>query len=426
MKFTKNNQFVNFAGYTFDPTKSFPQISIKPNYFCTYLHYNNRSSRRGTNFVTDSNGKKIKTTCKICGCLLTSEEFSKHQNTCNSCLNLESNKHKGDLSDKARYRLLNAIDMLYLLAKKKTAYNEKKHQWFTFRVSMLTLVIPCVQLHDDLFIKKELLGRFLDQMRLKFSMYFYVWRAEKTKAGTIHIHICHDVYAHYSDINKIWNHLLQKHGYIDKYRDNQQNWHKDGFNPRPWLYDSWDYQQQLKAYKKGIETNWSNPSGTTDIHSLKKIVNSRLYMGKYLAKKKIEEEFYKPRSVEFIETQPDNAKEFVEEIFDNSKLKSKLQITGKIWYISQPLSKLKNCINDISEDVLTIIDKIITLYPTRVKYKKYSTVFKISIREIISEKFTPLIKIFEEFIQKIRQEFYLDQPQIYSILGIPINLFEKN
>ena len=422
-KYDKGSDFVYKYGYRFNPDQAEPMLSIKPDYICSYLKFNNRRRSPYNNYVTGPDGKRQRINCRRCKTLLTPTEIGNHQTLCNSCINLTKNEHSPDLSKKARIRLLTAIDWLYLLAKRKTYYNEKLKKWHNFRVGMLTLSLPCEQLHDDLFIKNKMLNRFLTEMRRKYGMYLYAWRAEKKKNFTIHFHIIHDVYAHYKDINDLWNHILNDFGYIQRYRENQTNFHNGKFQYRKELSKTWNYYEQKKAYKKGLQTNWSNPTGTTDIHSLKKISNSRLYMGKYVSKKIEYAENIRERTSQY--KQENNLEKVPIDIISQIEIEVKEQMTilGNIWYISQRLSKLKSIVSNFSDSIDDFFQKIIKESPTLYYKNDHCNIYKVSIRDIIVKNFTPLLNPIKDFIQNVREKYYLDKPEIFSMLGIPLKLY---
>jgi len=198
--------------------------------------------------------------------------------------NLEDNKHKGNLSYKAIRRLYTALDWMLLVSRPKTADGIRSLGQFSYKIAMLTLTLPCEQMHDDLYCKKYMLNEFLTIIRKKYNLQNYIWKAEKQKNGSIHFHLIIDKYIFYKDINKIWNKILSTQGYIEQYRKNQQAKHANGFYYDKKHSKHWNKSAQLKAYKNGINSNWCNPTGTTDIHSLKKIKNARAYLAKYITK----------------------------------------------------------------------------------------------------------------------------------------------
>ena len=167
----------------------------------------------------------------------------------NSAKNLEHNKHSGEMSKKAVMRLQTALDWMLLVSKRKDADSLRGTGKFKFKVSMITLTLPAVQIHNDLYVKKMMLNEFFTVIRKKFNIQNYIWKAEKQGNGNIHFHIIIDKYIFYKDINRIWNQILNTHGYIEIYRANQQKKHENGFYYDKKISKHWSKSAQLKALK---------------------------------------------------------------------------------------------------------------------------------------------------------------------------------
>jgi hypothetical protein len=147
----------------------------------------------------------------------------------------------------------------------------------------VTLTLPATQVHDDRDIKRQCLTEMIKVMIKQFKVINYVWVAEKQKNGNIHFHLIIDKSISHTELRKHWNRLLNNMGYIDRYRFNQKEFHKEGFKVRTNLLKNWDIPQQKKAYFDGINSNWSNPN-TTDVKKLDNVKNLYSYMMKYLSK----------------------------------------------------------------------------------------------------------------------------------------------
>jgi len=459
--------------YNFKPDpsdKPIPMCKIQPGYFVIYNKYHRHQSHdRTPSYVLDDAGNKVYFSCHRCHINLSTQEISDHQKYCNSCLNLLSNQHKGDLSPKSFSRLTSAIDWLFLLAKPKRAYNEFTQKWFTFKVAMLTLSLPCQQImHDydprpdnkrytldpatnkktfipnplseqaqsDLYIKNKILNQFFQVLRKKHNLHNYVWRAESKLNGTIHFHILLDIYVHYKEYNRIWNEILKQHGYIDLYRENQQKFHKHGFRYRANLdrdYDPitghkqrrWTKSQQLQAYKFGMATNWTQPSGTTDIHSMKGIKNTRLYMGKYVSKKvDIAKgcDYYR-KNIAKSKPNPLHFVGIVENLEED--VKNALSINGNIWYLSESLSKNKGIKIEITDDINDEINMLSDSSPKSIQKTEHCTIFYFNIRELASSPLPAIHNVLKSNITNIRNKYYPPGQKSYSILGSPLPIFDN-
>jgi hypothetical protein len=135
-----------------------------------------------------------------------------------SLQNLKDNKTTGSISAKTKKRVNRC---LYAWSKIVQCYNNQnlklglptdKH------LIMITLTLPCAQLHDDKYIKRNLLGYFIEQLCRHRNLENYFWRAEVQVNNRIHFHFITDIYIPYTEIKKYWNHCLALNGYLDEYR----------------------------------------------------------------------------------------------------------------------------------------------------------------------------------------------------------------
>jgi len=301
--------------------------------------------------------------------------------------NLKDNKNKyNELSAHSIKRLRRSINWLIYITKQKTITGKQiitKSQDFTteyekgnkfsssvaYKLAMITLTLPSVQVHSDEQIKKDCLNQFLIEIKKQFSVKDYIWKAEKQENNNIHFHILINKYIHHAKIRSIWNRILEKLDYISTYQKNMQEYYKNGFQVSSYKNDKRSIEVQKIAYEKGKAENWQNPN-STDIHSLYKVRNAGAYITKYIAKGVTKTERnstikqlrdankeIKKRITE-IEKQVcfynDNDKEkkrlqneidsFEKQLSDNCNALDKLLmsgVSGRIWGQSQSLSKLK-------------------------------------------------------------------------------------
>lgn len=203
-------------------------------------------------------------------------------------------------------------------------------------VTFVTLTLPSKQLHHDNTLKNECLDPFLEWVREKkgWNVKAYLWRAESQKNGNVHFHIVLDRWIDHERIRKKWNQLINRLGYIDRYRKTQKYIYQDGFvyresqaekqieslmylveqckkdsklipdtrfidNPmirntlneiiltRQSLDESVSrmlvYRIQKTAYDAGATSGWDNPN-TTDVHKLGSVNSISAYVTKYVSK----------------------------------------------------------------------------------------------------------------------------------------------
>jgi hypothetical protein len=281
----------------------------------------------------------------------------------------------GKVSKIAKRKIAKALDYLLLMANEKQATIPKTGKTMKFKIAFVTLVLPSEQVHTDNEIKDKCLNSFLIELTKYHQVKNYVWRAEKQANGNIHFHLIIDKFVLFSELRKRWNRILSKLGYIEQYRQNQINFHANGFKLRPELLNKWTAENQYKAWKEGIRTNWQSPN-TTDIHSVKYIRNLKAYVTKYLTKQP--------------EIPKNNPKE------ENQKL----IVQGRIWSCNQELSDIKGAQNYIDNETASELKKVAELTKCKTYSGDYFTVYYIDSH--LLEKYSKdcLFKYFAEYLIK--------------------------
>ncbi len=310
-------------------------------------------------------------------------------------------EHTGIISQKAKRRMLKAIDWLLILSENKTVHSPSTKKKFKFKISFITLTLASKQVHSDNEIKKELLNQFLIEARKKWNVDKYVWRAEKQKNGNIHFHIVVDKFIQYDRLRKVWNRIQNKLGYVDRYAVEQNNFHKDGFKFRKQFAKNWSYAKQKKAYHEGIACGWINPN-STDIHSVAKIKNLANYIGKYCSKNPT-------AKVCTIHKGSAPGLELLCKDFDFSSCKIAVEyneplVNGKSWSLSQSLSKIKNLIlvrdSKINDDLRELQD----YYCDKIFEGEYFVTLRADFLEWRGKTFGHMSKVFEKYILDIKRQ----------------------
>lgn len=278
--------------------------------------------------------------------------------------NLEDNAHKGILSDKSSKKINTAIDWLIEIAQEKSFKTYKNLRKYRFKLNFITLTLPSCQFielnlslyseilkrygrryfniynfnekyyvarHSDNIIKNQCLNQFLVEAKKKWQVLNYIWKAEAQSNGNIHFHITCDKFIPHTELRDVWNRIIGKLGYIDNYRSEQIKWHSNGFKVRPELLKHWKLESQKKAYKRGVAIDWCSPN-STDVHSVKNVVNLGAYLKKYYCKNEdkrpIEGRLWgvsrnlglmKSVVIESIMLKKWHMKEFIEKYFNKSK-----------------------------------------------------------------------------------------------------------
>ncbi len=310
-------------------------------------------------------------------------------------------EHTGIISQKAKRRMLKAIDWLLILSENKTVHSPTTKKKFKFKISFITLTLASKQIHSDNEIKKELLNQFLIEARKKWNVDKYVWRAEKQMNGNIHFHIVVDKFIQYDRLRKVWNRIQNKLGYVDRYAEDQKVFHSGGFKFRKQFAKTWSYAKQKKAYHEGMACNWINPN-STDIHSVSKVRNLANYIGKYCSKN--------PKAKISIEPYPTAAgNQITYKDFNFSACKIAVEyieplVEGKSWSLSQSLSKIKNLIlvrdSKINDDLRNLQD----WYSDRIYEGEFFVTLRADFFEWRGKTFGHMSKVFEKYVLEMKRQ----------------------
>ena len=236
--------------------------------------------------------------------------------------NLRDNKvSNGNMSASSRKRLRDKINWLCALSARRRVRVDRRSKEFDFKISFVTLTLPAVQVHSHSVIKSKCLNLFLTNIREKFGVKNYVWKAELQKNGNVHFHLTFDKFIHYMQLRKYWNMAIGKLGYVASYREKHKALSFEAYC-KMYNYSSVEGRARAKkAYNYGVSTNWTSPN-TTDVKSVKNVDNLAAYLSKYLAK-------------------PLSGKNSTPE-----QIKSAKKWKGRTWFCSQSLSKMTSMVLD--------------------------------------------------------------------------------
>lgn len=252
--------------------------------------------------------------------------------------NLIQHDPSGLISLKAEKRIKNAIDWLLEISPIRKFYARKYKKWYNFKINFVTLTLSSQQKHPDNVIKKELLNQFLIEAKKKWNVNNYLWRAEAQKNGNIHFHICTDNFIPHVELRNVWNRIQNKLGYVDRFH---------------------------------VKHKHRSPN-STDVHSIKRIGNISAYLSKYCCKNPILIPSIKPKNTKssvLIKT------DHYYYIKKNKLVPTTFRpIQGKLWGLSNQLSKIKSNIQMLWTDLAEEIDHIAEKFKDYVKVFDYTTV----------------------------------------------------
>jgi len=271
-------------------------------------------------------------------------------------------KTHGIVSQQARRKVGKAVDYLLYLANDNVLPDTAHGKQYKFKIAFITLTLPSKQIHSDNQLKEDCLNQFLVELRVRYKVRNYLWRAEKQKNNNIHFHILVDKFIPWSELRDRWNRIINKLGYIERYRDEMRQFHKNGFNCRKDLLKHWDYQKQVKAYQKGKINDWQSPN-STDIHSLYKVNRVKDYVTKYCTKNETNSE-----------------------------------VNGRLWGCNYELSDIKGGTEIADQQIKSELNELINEYKPRIYSSDYFTVIHISVNQLNNTRFQNLYNIFTRYL----------------------------
>jgi hypothetical protein len=281
----------------------------------------------------------------------------------------------GVLSKTAKKKLSLAIEYFLQINKPNNGKSGNTGRHYDNKIAFITLTLPSKQIHTDNEIKSKCLNQFMIELAKYHNVTQYVWRAEYQKNGNIHFHILVNRFIKWSYVMNRWNRIINKLGYVDRYRNNMIDWHKEGFKVRKDLIEKWPVEKQKKAYEEGKKHDWWNPN-SIDVHGLQNITNIKNYLTKYLTKSEQE----KKKSEE--ETQ-----EIKKEI-------------GRIWSSSTVFSNITGAVTEVDSHIEEHLKNLEEHFKTRIFRSDYFTIIDIDIQTLENCKCTELINLFFRYMNK--------------------------
>lgn len=198
---------------------------------------------------------------------------------------LEKRYHDFIISKSGQKKIQEKINWMYILAKSRYQKTYSGKEIFNFKINFLTLTLPSAQMHPTSQITTECFNQFLTEIRLRTNMENYVWRLEFQKNGNLHYHIVTDTYIDYHFCQKIWNRIINKLSYIDKFQAKFSEMNLHQYIGAVKYSDHVDFTQLAKRYYKGVAEKWTNaPSVDVKVCTSNKAI--AYYISKYFGKNK--------------------------------------------------------------------------------------------------------------------------------------------
>lgn len=256
--------------------------------------------------------------------------------------NLIQNARKPTLSAKATRRLTNAINWLVASAKTKHVFDKNSGKRYNFKVNFVTLTLPTTD-HgiSDHYFKAVLLHNFINTCRYSFGLKNFVWKVECQENGNIHAHFTTDCFIHWKDLRRVWNRILEKHGILHHYREKHRKMSRFDYVTMYSNGTQLGMEKSLNAYKKGVDSDWSDPN-TTDVHAVYKVGDIAAYLAKYMGKSE----------------------------------EDRREIKGRLWGASQSLAESNKLVIEMCQS--KDFEVLSELFKPEIKYKKIESKSKLS------------------------------------------------
>lgn len=297
----------------------------------------------------------------------------------------------GHVSKIAKRKMDKSISYLLLLNSKPKTVILPTGRKMQFKLSFVTLTLPSRQIHSDNEIKRVCLNSFLIEIQKYHGVNNFVWRAEKQDNGNLHFHIILDTFIGYNEIRNRWNRIVNKLGYVDRYQEKMKKFYSGGFQVRKDLIKNWNEKAQRKSYYANVKTDFQNPN-STDVHSIRKILNLKAYFSKYMTKNPIKsDEKNKEKETDITRSG------------ENSESTNVQQ--GRVWGASRKLQNISGTKIEIDNQTSDEFDDILAKVNPTVYSGNYYSVFHISFSQLRNFQNT---SIFARFTKYLISEFGFD------------------
>lgn len=192
--------------------------------------------------------------------------------------------HNFKISENSQRNLRDKISYLFQFAKSRSIKTYSGKTIPNFKICFLTLTLPATQQQPTADINKNCLEPLLEVLRKRLSMQNYVWRLEHQANGNVHYHIATDTYIDYFFVQKHWNLILEKYGYVSRFASKMLAMPYTEYHKRYSKNGEISPGVTYKRWVKGKSEKWQKPN-TVDVKNAKSSDNIGYYISKYFSKK---------------------------------------------------------------------------------------------------------------------------------------------
>lgn len=127
-------------------------------------------------------------------------------------------EYNGYMSDSTARKVRRIMTSWYKAIQFENEQRQSEGTVIEQRLTFMTLTLSDEQRHDDVFIKRNMLNRFIIQLQRKKEVINYLWKAEKMVNGRLHIHLVVDRYVEMKWIQENWNNIQNENGYLESFK----------------------------------------------------------------------------------------------------------------------------------------------------------------------------------------------------------------
>lgn len=289
----------------------------------------------------------------------------------------KNNKPAGLISIKAQKRINAAIDWMLAQSKQKKYYSKKHGKHFYFRINFITLDLPSPQVHTDNEIKSRCLNNLLVQLRNKWGVKYYIWRAESQANGNIHFHISCDKFIPWWELRHTWNKIVNNLGYVDAYTAKYSGISFEKYLEYNPPNKKFSVADRKRGYDAGCKCDWTDPN-SVDVHKVKRIRNLGAYLSKEIAKNS-KGTLYTPVTFSKGKFLPCFNPSLIENKPDKSHKMYRV-IQGNLWNLSESLSKIKAACLVVAGKAQEELELIYKYFKSNVFDGDYFRVFNVPVK----------------------------------------------
>jgi hypothetical protein len=246
---------------------------------------------------------------------------------------LKKSFHNFKISPAGQKTIQNKINWLYVMAKSRYQKTYSGKEIFNFKINFLTLTLPSKQIHPTFQITNECFNQFLTEIRQRTKMENYLWRLEFQGNGNLHYHIVTDTFIDYFLAQKIWNRIINKLGYVDKFTEKFSSMTLSEYDRATNAAKKWNFDVVAKRFAKATAEKWTNPP-SIDVKVCTSNKAIAYYISKYFGKK--------------------SDKNPIQNDLDNEENSFGL----RLWFCSRSLSKLNSVVDYVENCEINFFDFI--------------------------------------------------------------------